>query len=309
MNAIESSGLAKRYGSAWALRDCNLAIPVERTVALVGPNGAGKTTFLHCVVGLVAPTAGRVTVLDGLVPGSVGALERVSFVAQDAPLYRHLAVSAMLAVASNLNRRFDRDQAEDRIASFGIDLRQKIGRLSGGQQAQVAIAVALARQADLLVLDEPMARLDPLARHEFMALVMTAMADGGLSVVFSSHVISELERVADYLVVISGGRVQVAGDIDQLLSGHAIWRGPTEDVSRIAELAPVVHVEPGRRQTNVVVRSSPASESPAGWEREGVSLEELVLAYLRESSMSALPGPSPLGAMPLDAASAERARR
>ena len=218
MNVIEASGLGKRYGSTWALRECTLAIPAGHVAALVGPNGAGKTTLLNLAVGLAAPTAGGVTVLGGWAAGSPAALDGIAFVAQDTPLYKNLSAADMLHLTRNLNRRFDQPYAEARLAELGIPLKRKAGRLSGGQQAQLALTLALARRPRLLVLDEPVAMLDPIARHDFMATVLTAAADDGVSVVLSSHVLAELERVADYLILLSRGRVQVAGEVDDLLA-------------------------------------------------------------------------------------------
>ena len=215
MNIIETSGLGKRYGSTWALRECSLAIPAGHVAALIGPNGAGKTTLLNLAVGLAAPTAGGVTVLGGWPAGSLAALDGIAFVAQDTPLYRNLSVADMLHLTRNLNRRFDQHLAEARLAELGIPPKRKAGKLSGGQQAQLALTLALARRPRLLVLDEPMAMLDPIARHDFMATVLTAAADDGVSVVLSSHVLAELERVADYLIMMSRGRVQVAGEVDE----------------------------------------------------------------------------------------------
>jgi ABC-2 type transport system ATP-binding protein len=292
VNAIETSGLGKRYRRTWGLRDCTLSVPAGHIVALVGPNGAGKTTLLHCSVGLATPTTGHVSVLGRLAAGSLDALERVAFVAQDAPLPSHLSVAAMLELSRDLNRRFDRRHAEHRLRSLAIPLHRKVGKLSGGQHAQLALALALARHPDLLVLDEPAARLDPLARHDFLAHVMTAVAEEGLSVVFSSHVISELERVADYLIVLSAGRVQMAGPIDDLLAWHRLLSGPAEQAGRISELFPVVQGRNAERCAELLVRAAGPAFLPTGWETSGVTLEELVLAYLRDPSVSALPGPS-----------------
>ena len=186
MNIIESAGLGKRYRRTWALRDCTLAVPDGHLVALVGPNGAGKTTLLHMAVGLVSPTAGAVRVLGGRPAGSPGALDGTAFVAQNAPLYPNLPVAAMLRVARNLNRQWDQPRAEARLAELGIPLDRKAGKLSGGQQAQLALTVALARRPRLLVLDEPLAALDPVARSDFMAAVLAAVAGEGISVVLSS---------------------------------------------------------------------------------------------------------------------------
>ena len=220
MNVIETSGLGKRYRSAWALRDCTLAIPDGHVAALVGPNGAGKTTLLSLAVGLAAPSAGAVTVLGGRRAGSPAALDGIAFVAQDTPMYKNLSAADMLHLTRNLNRRFDQHYAETRLGELGIPLKRKAGKLSGGQQAQLALTLALARRPRLLLLDEPVAMLDPVARHDFMATVLAAAADDGVSVVLSSHVLTELERVAEYLVLMSRGRVQLAGEVDDLLATH-----------------------------------------------------------------------------------------
>jgi ABC-2 type transport system ATP-binding protein len=297
MNVIETSGLAKRYGSTWALRDCTLAIPAGHVTALVGPNGAGKTTLLNLAVGLASATAGDVTVLGGSPAGSPAALNGTAFVAQDTPLYKNLSVTDMLHLTRNLNLRFDQGYARARLDELGIPLNKKTGKLSGGQQAQLALTLALARRPQLLVLDEPLANLDPLARHDFMATVMAEAAgkgegEGGVSVVLSSHVLAELERVADYLVLLSGGRVRVAGEVDYLLSTHRLLTGPAADADQHAELT-VVHAKRAEAQAHLLVRTGgPADPVPPGWEAHPVSLEELVLGYLREPGAAALPGPA-----------------
>src|SRR5579875_91287 len=220
MNVIETSLLGKRYRRTWALRDCTLGIPGGHIVALVGPNGAGKTTLLTLAVGLTRPTAGTVTVLGGEPAGSPEALDRIAFVAQDAPLYRNLPAADMLRVARNLNRRWDQRYAAARLERLGIPARQKVGELSGGQKAQLALTIALARRPALLVLDEPLASLDPVARDDFLASVVEAAEGEGISVVLSSHVLAELERVATYLVVLARGEVRVAGPVRGLLASH-----------------------------------------------------------------------------------------
>jgi ABC-2 type transport system ATP-binding protein len=292
MNVIETTGLGKRYRQTWALRECSLAIPAGHVTALVGPNGAGKTTLLNLTVGLATPSAGVVTVLGGMLAGSPGALDGIAFVAQDTPVYKNLSVTDMLHLTRNLNRHFDRGYAQARLGELGIPLKRKAGKLSGGQQAQLALTLALARRPRLLVLDEPLANLDPLARHDFMATVMAAAAEDGMSVVLSSHVLAELERVADYLILVSGGRVQVAGEVDDLLSTHRMLTGPAADAGRRAELT-VVHERRAEAQAHLLVRTSgPADAAPPGWEAHPVGLEELVLAYLREPGAAALPGPA-----------------
>jgi ABC-2 type transport system ATP-binding protein len=293
MNVIEASGLGKRYRSTWALRECTLAIPAGRMAALVGPNGAGKTTLLTLVVGLTTPTAGMVTVLGGRPAGSPPALDGIAFVAQDTPVYRNLSAADMLHLTRNLNRRFDQHYAKTRLGELGIPLNRKAGKLSGGQQAQLALTLALARRPQLLVLDEPIAMLDPLARHDFMATVMTAMADDGVSVVLSSHVLTELERVADYLILMSRGSVQVAGEVDDLLARHRVLTGPAAEAGTYAERLNVVHARRGQAQAHLLVRTSGVTDPvPPGWEAHSVSLEELTLAYLREPAAAALPGPA-----------------
>jgi len=265
MNIIEARGLGKRYGSTWALRECTLAIPAGHVAALVGPNGAGKTTLLNLVVGLAEPAAGAVTVLGGKPAGSLAALDGIAFVAQDTPLYKNLSA------ADTLHR--------------------KVGKLSGGQQAQLALTVALARRPRLLVLDEPVAMLDPVARHDFMATVLTAAADDGVSVVLSSHVLAELERVADYLILLSRGRVQVAGEVDGLLASHRMLTGPAAEADRYAD-RPVVHLRRAAAQAHLLVRATADDPVPPGWEAHPDGLEELALAYLREPGAAALPGPA-----------------
>ena len=291
MNVIEASGLGKRYGGTWALRECSLAIPAGHVAALVGPNGAGKTTLLNLAVGLAAPSAGGVTVLGGLPAGSPGALDGIAFVAQDTPVYRNLSVADMLHLTRSLNRRFDQSYARARLNELGIPLKRKAGRLSGGQQAQLALTLALARRPRLLVLDEPVAMLDPIARHDFMATVLAAMADDGVSVVLSSHVLAELERVADYLILLSRGRVQMAGEVDDLLVGHRVLTGPAAEAGNFAE-RPVVHVSRAEAQAHLLIRAAADDPVPPGWEAHPVSLEELVLAYLRQPGAAAFPGPA-----------------
>jgi ABC-2 type transport system ATP-binding protein len=293
MNVVEANGVGKRYGNTWALQECTLAIPDGHVVALVGPNGAGKTTLLNLAVGLMAPTAGAITVLGGAPAGSMAALDGIAFVAQDMPMYKNLSVTDMLHLTRNLNRKFDQRYAEVRLGELGIPLRRKAAKLSGGQQAQLALTLALARHPRLLVLDEPMAMLDPVARHDFMARVMTAMVDDGVSVLLSSHVLAELERVADYLILLSAGSVQVAGEVDELLAQHCVLSGPAAEADKVSKQRGVVHAWRGEAQTHLLIRTNGSAEPVRpGWEKHPVSLEELALAYLREPGAAALPGPA-----------------
>ena len=290
MNVIETAGLGKCYGKAWALRDCTLAVPEGSLAALVGPNGAGKSTLMNMAVGLTVPTAGTVAVLGGQATGSPGALDDIAFMAQDAPVYKNLSVADMVHLTRNLNRRFDSSAATRRLTDLGIPLKKKTGKLSGGQQAQVALTMALARRPRLLILDEPLSALDPLARQDFMATVMTAMTDDGVSVVLSSHALAELERVADYLVVLGGGDLRLAGEVDDLLAGHQVLTGPAADADRLAGQFSAVQVKRAGMQAHLLVTDiGPGRQVPPGWESHLVGLEELVLAYLRPAGGSTRP--------------------
>jgi ABC-2 type transport system ATP-binding protein len=278
MNAIETRGLGKRYRRTWAVRDCDLTVPAGRVTALVGPNGAGKTTLLRILAGLATPTAGTATVL-GAAPGSSQARAAVSAVDQTVPLYRHLRVAGQLAAARALNDRWDADLAAQRLSALGISASARVGKLSAGQQAQLALTMALARRPRLLLLDEPLASLDPLARQDVLGWLMTCVAEDGLSVVFSSHVIAELERVASYLVVLSAGRIQVAATVDSLLDTHLALTGPADGVDDLYEQVEIVTAQRAGRQALVLARTGAA---PRGWASRPVTMEEVVLGYLRE---------------------------
>jgi ABC-2 type transport system ATP-binding protein len=291
MNAIETQRLGKRYGRNWALRECTLGIPAGRVVALIGPNGAGKTTFLQIAVGLIGHSSGQISVLDGFAPGSPAALDGIAFVAQDTPLYKYLSVADTLRLVANLTNTWDGPRARAQLDALGIPLSRKVGRLSGGQQAQVALAVALARHPRLLILDEPVAQLDPLARHDFMSTLMEAVAADGVSVVFSSHVLSELERVCDYLILLSHGSVQIADGTDELLATHRVFTGPVDRAAALAAALPVVFERRAGRQASLLVRTTPDAAVPADWRSDPSNLEEIVLSYLRSPDASALPGP------------------
>jgi ABC-2 type transport system ATP-binding protein len=292
VNIVESCGLGKRFGRTWALRDCTLAVPAGHVVALVGPNGAGKTTLLNLAVGLLRATAGHLSVLSGERPGSATARSRIGFVAQDAPLYGHLTVADMLLVARNVNLNWDDDRARARVSDLRIPHDRKVRQLSGGQRAQLALTIAVAKRPEVLVLDEPLAALDPLARHDFMSSLMEAVAEDGLSVVFSSHVVSELERIADYLVVINNGRLQIAGQVEQLLASHKILTGPGGERFLDSHQVAVIHAQESAAQTHLLVRTSAGDAGVPGWQSHPVSLETLVLGYLREPGARMLPGPA-----------------
>ena len=287
MSIVDTTGLGRRYGSTWALRECELALPEGRLIALLGPNGAGKTTLLNMIVGLTAPTTGEITVLDGHRAGSPAARDGIAFVAQDMPLYRNLSVGEMLHLTRNLNVTFDCAAARARIANLGINEKQPSGKLSGGQRAQVALSLALARHPRLLVLDEPTAPLDPLARHDFMATVMAAMAEDGISVVLSSHMLAELERVADHLVLIANGRVRVDGAVDELVATHRLVTSPA---GRPAERDwEVIESTSTVTQTHRLVRLGRTDALPPDCESRPVGLEELTLAYFRNEATPSVP--------------------
>ena len=226
---IEANGLGKRYGRKWALSECTLAIPAGKVVGLVGPNGAGKTTLLHLSVGLLQPSAGSISVLGGRPGTTATQLARVGFVAQDTPTRAGFSIADHLRFGRWMNPGWDAKLAEERIEHLGLDPRQKAGKLSGGQRAQLALTLAIAKRPELLVLDEPVASLDPLARREFLQGVIAVVVDSGTSVILSSHLVADLERVCDYLVVVVDSRVQVAGEIDELLGSHHRLTGPRRD--------------------------------------------------------------------------------
>jgi ABC-2 type transport system ATP-binding protein len=217
---LAARGLGKRYRRRWALSDCNLEIPAGRVVGLVGPNGAGKTTLLHLAAGLIAPSTGMVQVLGGQPGDGPAQLGRVGFVAQDTPVYSALSVAGHLRMAAYLNPGWDAGLARQRIGQLGLDLRQRAGRLSGGQRAQLALTLAIAKRPELLIMDEPVASLDPLARREFLRSVAGTVTGHGTSVVLSSHLVADLELICDYLVVLVASQVRLAGDITALLASH-----------------------------------------------------------------------------------------
>jgi ABC-2 type transport system ATP-binding protein len=278
-DAIEAVGLGKRYGRRWALQDCSVTIPVGRVVGLVGANGAGKTTLLHLVVGLLSPSAGTVSVLGGGAGDGPDQLARVGFLAQDAPMYATLSVGDHLRLGKELNRRWDDTAASQRIDDLGLDLTQRAGQLSGGQRAQLALTLAVAKRPELLILDEPVAGLDPLARREFLALLMASVAEHELTVVLSSHLISDIERVCDHLIVLAESRVQLAGDLHELLATHRVLTGPRRDVDELPAGVDVIEASHTERQTTLVVKASAPVIDPA-WSVEELGLEDLVLAYL-----------------------------
>lgn len=291
--ALETTGLGKRYGRTWALRDCSLGLPAGRVAALVGPNGAGKTTLLHLAVGLLRPDAGSVRVLGRTPAADADLLTQVGFVAQDAPMYPDFTVPDLLKMGQKLNRQWDSALAAGRLERLRIPFDRKVGKLSGGQRAQVALALALAKRPEILILDEPVASLDPLARREFLQALMGAVADDGTTVLLSSHLVADLERVCDYLIVLQESRVQVIGAVDDLLADHKVLIGPRRSAAPVG-VATVIRDSHTDKQSTLLARINGPVLDPA-WTIRDLSLEDLVLAYLAEPSAGVLPGPSPLG--------------
>ena len=287
---LQTRGLGKRYRRRWALSDCTLEIPAGRIAGLVGPNGAGKTTLLHLATGLLRPTTGTIEVLGGPPPARPAQLARVGFVAQDTPTYAHLTVADHLRLGAHLNPGWDAATARDRIEHLGLDPGQRAGKLSGGQRAQLALTLAIAKRPELLILDEPVASLDPLARREFLRGLMETVVDQELSVVLSSHLVADLERVCDYLIVLVGSRVQLAGEVDRLLATHHLLTGPRRNPGTLPASQHVISASHTDRQTTLIVRTDAAVHDPA-WTVSPVGLEDLVLAYMSQTGQ---PGRRPV---------------
>ena len=286
--AVRAQGLGKRYGRRWALSDCTLDIPAGRVVGLVGPNGAGKTTLLRLAVGQLAPTTGRIDVLGERPAADAAQLSRVGYVAQSTPVYSGLTVGEHLTLGAQLNARWDMGIARQRVESAGLDPRQRAGRLSGGQRAQLALAMAVAKRPEMLILDEPIAALDPLARREFLQSLMESTAETGISVVLSSPVVGDLERICDHLIILVASRVRLAGDLDELLASHRQLIGPRRDPATLPD-AHVITARHTERQTTLLVRTQRPVDDPV-WTVAEIGLEDLVLAYMKAE----VADPSPL---------------
>jgi len=277
--AIETIGLGKRYGTTWALQDCSIQVPQGRVSALVGPNGAGKTTLLRLLVGLSRPTSGQAEIL-GLAPGpSEEFLSRIGYLAQEVPLYKRLSADDHLAIGAHVNRSWDASGARERLAALRVPSDRPIATLSGGQRAQVALGLALAKRPQILLLDEPVAALDPLARREFLVSLSEAVAEGELSVVLSSHLLHDLERVCDHVILLASSRTQICDDIDAVLASHRMLLGPRRTVSDTGRGFDVIKATHTANQTRLLVRLNGPVLDPA-WEVSEVALEEIVLAYM-----------------------------
>lgn len=282
IQALETERLGKRYGRKWALRNCALRIPIGHVTGLVGPNGAGKTTLLHLAMGLLAPTSGTVKVF-GYSPAKEArqVLSKVGFVAQEHPLYKTFRVEEMLTAGRKLNANWDQDLALRRLKQVGIPLRQRVGKLSGGQQAQVALIMTLAKRPEMLLLDEPVASLDPLARREFQQMLLDAVTEDGLSVIVSSHIVADLERFCDHLVILSASQVQITADVDHLLQSHKLLVGPRDRAQTRTGTYTVVTSREAERHCMLLVQMHGPMIDPA-WEVRDVSLEDIILAYLSQ---------------------------
>jgi ABC-2 type transport system ATP-binding protein len=284
---IQTRALSKRYRRVTALSDATITVPDGRISALIGPNGAGKTTLLRLLAGLSRPTGGEVAVL-GSRPGQDPAfLADIGFLAQEIPLYRRFTAADHIRIGAHLNARWDEASVRQRLESLGIPLGQRVGTLSGGQRAQLALALTLAKRPRLLLLDEPVAALDPLARRQFLAHLAEAVAGGGLTVVLSSHMIADLERICDHLILLAASRVQLCGDIDILLAEHQVLIGPAKDTTAIERDHTLVQAVRTPRQTTLLIRRNGPVIDPA-YEASDVGLEELVLGYMGQQA-----GPAP----------------
>jgi ABC-2 type transport system ATP-binding protein len=281
--AIETSELTKRYRKVTALSDCTITVPQGRISALVGPNGAGKTTLLRLLSGLAAATAGQAVVLGGTPRQDPAYLAEIGFLAQDIPLYRRLTARDHIGMGAHLNPSWDGASVRSRLDGLRIPLDQRVGTLSGGQRAQVALALTLAKRPRLLLLDEPLAALDPLARRSFLAALAEAAAGGDLTIVLSSHLIADIERVCDHLILLASSRVQLCGDIETVLAEHRILVGPRKDITAIAHTHTIVREDTTPRQTTLLVKLNGAVIDPA-WTVEEPNLEEIVLGYMSQDA-------------------------
>jgi ABC-2 type transport system ATP-binding protein len=284
--AVETLGLSKRYGRTWALQDCSFRLPRGRIAGLVGPNGAGKSTLLRMLAGLSIPSSGEMSVL-GRPPRSQSAdvLARIGYLDQERPLYRGFRVAEMVRFGRELNPRWDDARARRHLDDLGISPGSRIGRLSGGQQAQVALTMCLAKRPELLLLDEPVAALDPLARDDLMHILLQSVVDDGATVLLSSHAVADLATVCDYVIILSASRVQLAGELDNVLASHWMLIGPSGAASPAPDAAVISSVTAGRQTTMIVRTRSTATGLPVtdpAWEMIQPSLEEIVVAYLRQ---------------------------
>jgi len=278
MKPLTAAAVGKRYRTRWAVRDCSFAVPEGKVVALVGPNGAGKSTLLRMAAGLVRPTTGELRAFGTPVNGRIH--PDVSFLAQNRSLYRDFTVRELTRMVAAMNDRWSDDRVHDVLGLLaGVDYDATVGTLSAGARTQVAIAMALGRLPRLLLLDEPLSDLDPLARDETLRIIMTEVADRGTTVVMSSHLLSDLREVCDHILLLDEGRVQVDGDIEEVLAEHRILVGPVADESAVA--GTLVNATRTERQSTLLVREP--EPAPEGWVGAEPDLDSLVMGYLRAS--------------------------
>ena len=287
---LRTEGLSKSYGGRPALTDVTLTVPAGRVAGLVGPNGAGKSTLLNLAAGMIAPTAGTIEVLGSRPAADAAQLARIGFVAQDTPVYAGLTVGDHLRLGRRLNPGWDDALAEGRVAQVGLDPAQKAGRLSGGQRAQLALTIAAAKRPELLIFDEPVAALDPLARRAFLQSLMEFVAELEVGVILSSHLLGDLERVCDHMIVLTAARVQLAGDVDDLLTDHyrlVAARGALESLPAGVEVIQAEHTD---RQSTLIVHDTAGAVPGLGADAEHLNLEDLILAYLTRAALGAIGG-------------------
>lgn len=283
--AIQTKQLGKCYGSFWALENCNISVPEGSVSALVGPNGAGKSTLLKLLIGLSAASTGDASVLDKAPQQHTDFLANIGYLAQDIPLYKSLNTNDHITMGRHLNKRWDEKFVRNRLEELDIPLERPVGKLSGGQRAQVALALALAKKPKLLLLDEPVAALDPLARHDFLSSLSQAVADGGLTVVMSSHLLADLERVSDHVIVLAAGKTQLCDSVEAVLKEHKILVGVREHAQHLGEGVRVIHETHTAKQSTLLVRTEKSTKVPSQWKQHEPNIEEIILAYMSQAKV------------------------
>lgn len=253
-------------------------MPRGRITALVGRNGAGKSTLLHLAAGLRRPCCGEIRVLDAA-PGTPEARARVALLTQAKPLYPRFTVADTLRMGEKLNSPWDRATAERTVREGDVPLPARVGELSPGQRTRVALALALGKRPELLLLDEPMADLDPVARGEIMAMLMAEAAERGTSIVLSSHVLAELEQTYDWVLLLREGRIELSEDADSLRESHAMLTGHADQSDTLAGRHTVVHRRASGRQMTALVRQRGPLHGE--WHVERPTLEDVLTGYLQ----------------------------
>jgi ABC-2 type transport system ATP-binding protein len=279
---LVAQGLGKRFRRQWALRELTLSIPKGAVVGLAGPNAAGKSALLSLAAGMLGPTEGSISVLGRDPLATPEVLAEIGYVAQGAPLYRSFRVADTIEYARRTNSRWDSEIAEELLTR--IDSRTKVGALSAGERARLALALALGKRPRLVLLDEPFASLDPLAARELLQLLMDGVAELGATVVVASHVVADIQRVCDHIVLLTGGRVRLEGDVEELLSSHRLLTGPRRPLGSIRGVREVVRERYSGRQLTMLVTTDGPIVDPS-WTVDPVSLEELLLAYMAPERM------------------------